>query len=71
MGNIEHIGRTESDQHGLILVADVFLGFGIFLPPDTNHGGKDANSLLILSSRGVQAGSTHTSRLLSLRTASV
>jgi hypothetical protein len=43
--NVGHPSGPESDQYGLILSADVLVGFGVLFAPDPDDGSEDANSL--------------------------
>jgi len=46
--DIEDVHGTEAYEDGLILSADVLLGFGVWLAPGTDHGSKDADAALTL-----------------------
>ncbi len=47
-GQVKEIGRAESNQDGLILGADVFLGFCILLAPYANDRSENADTALSL-----------------------
>src|ERR1700761_6877803 len=44
--HIEDMGRSESDQHRLILLGNILLGFAVLLPANADHRSEDAYALL-------------------------
>ena len=48
LAHIEDIGGAESYQNGLVLSADVLLGFLILLPANPDHGSENANAAFTL-----------------------
>ena len=48
LAHIEDIRCPESDQYRLILLDDVLFGFLVLLAANSNHRGKDADTLLTL-----------------------
>ena len=48
LAHIEDMGSAESNQNGLILSADVFLGFLVLLPSNPDHGRENTNAAFTL-----------------------
>ena len=48
LAHIEDIGGAESNQNGLILRADVLLGFLVLLAANADHGSENADAVLAL-----------------------